>query len=308
VACGYNNVDDCNALAVLCPDYYFSAASSLTVQGVTDCLGDLAKITCTDWDLQLRLPCVAGGTRPAGAACVHSTDCQSMGCSGRNKACGTCNAAPATGESCAGSSCRPGDFCHRTTKLCTRASSIVYAKMGESCDLSATPVVGCAGNLHCIGQAAGTTAGTCRPPLGDGESCVGAGAICGPSLECVFQSTTAATCQPIPPTPSPQACGDAGVCDDASYCSGVGQSRVCLPRVAVGQVCLPDGGTMLTPCVSPAVCLGSPGICTVYGNLGDACNETTQPCDGQYLVCLNGRCGTLATSLCPSVSGDAGAD
>jgi hypothetical protein len=302
-ACGYNTLEGCLTEAVFCPDYYFSAASGLTVQGVIDCLADIAKVTCTDWDLQLRPACLSAGTRPPGAACVHSPDCQSGGCSGRNKACGTCNdLPPATGESCATTSCRPGDFCHPKTKLCTSGSTIVYAGMGESCDLSASPVVGCLSDLHCIAPAAGTTAGTCRPLLGNGESCAGTGAVCGPSFECVNQTT----CQPIPPAPPPQACGDAGVCDDSAFCSGYGHDGTCVPRAAVGQVCSPDGGSVTTECVSPAVCLGVPGICTVYGNLGDACNDATQPCSGPYLVCVNGRCGTFETSFCPYVPGDAG--
>jgi hypothetical protein len=301
VACGYNDLDECLAEAIFCPDYYFSPASGLTVQGVTDCLPSLSKITCTDWDLQLRPTCLAAGTRPPGAACVHGTDCQSEGCSGRNKACGTCrDLLPATGESCANSACRAGDFCHPKTQLCTPASTIVYANMGESCDLSATPVVGCAGSLHCIAPTAGTTAGTCRPALGNGESCAGSGAICGPGLECYNMTA----CQPIPVIP-PYVCGDAGVCSDSTYCSE-GAHPTCLPAAGVGQVCAPDGGTLVTKCVSPAVCLGVPGICTLYGNAGDPCNTTTQPCGGLYLVCVNGRCGTFETSYCPYVPGDAG--
>jgi hypothetical protein len=188
------------------------------------------------------------------------------------------------------------------TKLCTPASTIVYAGMGESCNLSASPVVGCAGDLHCIAPTAGTTAGICRPLLGNGESCAGTGAVCGASLECV----NATTCQPIPPTPPPLPCGDAGVCDDSAFCNGYGRDSTCVPRAAVGEICSPDGGSVTTECVSPAVCLGVPGICTVYGNLGDACDDTTQPCSGPYLVCVNGRCGVFETSFCPYVPGDAG--
>jgi len=305
VACGFDTLEDCMSEAILCPDYYFSAASGLTVQGVTACLSEVAKITCTDWDLQLRPTCLIGGTRPPGAACVHATDCQSQGCTGRNKACGTCSDPPsATGQSCATIGCGPGDFCHPKTKLCTSGSTIVYANLGESCDLSASPVVGCSGSLHCIAAAAGTTAGICRPLLGNGESCAGTGAICGPALECDNQTT----CQPIPAIPPSPTCGDAGVCDDATFCSGFGKQRSCVPRAAVGQVCSPDGGSVTTECVSPAVCLGLPGICTVYGNLGDACDSTTRPCGGLYLVCVSGRCGIFETSLCPHVPGDAGAD
>jgi hypothetical protein len=204
-----------------------------------------------------------------------------------------------TGQSCASAGCGPGDFCHRKTQLCTPTSTIVHAGLNQPCDLSASPVVGCSGDLHCVAPTAGTTAGTCRPPLGSGESCAGTGALCEPPLVCYNLST----CQPDPM----MVCGDAGVCDDASFCTPDGLGfHVCAPRAALGEVCAPDGGTAIA-CVSGALCLGSPGICGMLGDLGDPC-DANHPCVGQYLRCMNGRCETLPTSSCPYVPGDAGTD
>jgi hypothetical protein len=301
VACEYNTADDCEEPAVTCPDFFFNADSTRTIQQITDCFAQFAKVTCTDFDLGAYPNCFSGGARPPGAACLHGSECQSGGCTGHSYRCGTCGALPvATGQSCASAGCGPGDFCHRKTQLCTPTSTIAYAGLNQPCDLSASPVVGCTGDLHCIAPTAGTTAGTCRPPLGNGESCAGTGALCEPPVVCYNQTT----CQPDPF----ELCGDAGICDDASFCKPNGLGfQVCAPRAALGAVCAPDGGTATTECVSGTLCLGSPGVCGMLGSLGDPC-DAAHPCGGQYLTCTNGRCATFPTSACPYVPRDAGTD
>ena len=300
VACEYNSTSDCEAVAATCPDFLFGPDSNATIQEVTACFAQFATVTCTDFDLEAYPSCFSGGARPPGATCLHSSECQSGGCTGRSERCGTCGARPvATGQSCASVGCGPGDFCHRKTQLCTPVSTIVHAGLDQPCDLSATPAVGCSGDLHCIAPTAGTTAGICRAPLGNGESCAGTGALCEPPLVCFNQMT----CQPDPF----EVCVDGGVCDDASFCKPDGRGfHVCAPRAAIGEICAPDGGAATTECVSGALCLGTPGICGTLGNLGDPC-DAAHPCGSAYLMCTSGRCATLPTASCPYVR-DASAD
>ena len=113
---------------------------------------------CTDFEVPI-VSCLAlPGKRPAGDGCAYPSQCQSLLCTGDFKTCGICAGAPAMrvvdGAPCGNVSlnvsCMPGEFCHPQTHVCTSASTIVHATLGEPCDLAADPVVGCEGDLLCV--------------------------------------------------------------------------------------------------------------------------------------------------------------
>jgi len=303
-----NDVNTCTAISVLCPEYFFNSASTRTVAGVTACLEQIGQPSCTELRLNLFPSCWSRGTRPAGAACAHPSNCASQGCSGGGTRCGVCAAGPvATGESCVSAACGAGDFCHPGTKLCTPGTALVLAAQGEACDLTAQPAVGCKETLHCIPPTGpeGTAAGTCQPlPLWDvGQPCNQIAGRCKPPLMCFtdFISPDTSECRASPPD---QMCGP-GVCPDVDYCVYSDGGQHCEPRAAVGEACLDAAGKSSRRCVLESVCWQSSGVCTRYGARGDACNDAS-PC-GTYLVCTGGRCGALSTDACPMVPVDGNA-
>jgi hypothetical protein len=303
----------CDDVPAACPDYLFNEASTRTVAAITGCLADLGGLSCTDLDLTLRPSCWTPGTRPAGAACARASNCQSGGCSGIDRACGTCvGNLVATGESCADSSavCRRTDFCHPATKLCTPGSTIVHAGKGEACDPAAVPAVGCAGDLHCLVPDGGTvgTCGTREPPIvvGEGEACDTLH-TCGPGLTCF---TTITFTDDGGYTSSPSTCvlsTNCGTksCDDTTFCRWGDGGPSCVPLAAAGERCLGDGGRVTTPCLYDLNCSGTTGVCTAFGKQGDACDDRN-PC-AQHLLCVGGHCLPLSTQTCSMTSPDSGA-
>jgi hypothetical protein len=175
----------------------------------------------------------------------------------------------------------------------------VHAANGEPCDFSASPAVGCAGDLKCIAPV-GQSAGICQPtPLIElGQPCYQVPGICRPPNVCFTLAdgkTNPSECR-APDTAAPLPCG-AAPCDDADFCKTVGGKRTCVPKAAVGEGCTGDGGGVTTPCVTGAFCIGKPGVCTKNGGRGDPCAPDSQPCESP-LICHNGHCARLG-EVCP---------
>ena len=130
------------------------------------------------------------------------------------------------------------------------------------------------------------------PLLELGQPCDHVQGIRRPPLVCFVLAdgiSNPSECQEHNSTPVPYG---AATCDDATFCKTVEGKRVCVPKAAVGESCTGDAGTVTTPCVTGAFCIGAPGVCTKYGMRGDPCSADTQPCE-PYLVCTNGRCAPL---------------
>ena len=229
VACEYNTADDCEQPAVTCPDFFFNADSTRTIQQITDCFAQFAKVTCTDFDSSEPIPTASAEARGPRAQRV-STAASARAADARDIATGAGRAAPSRWPPANPARRRGAALAirHRKTQLCTPTSTIAYAGLNQPCNLSALPWWSAApATCTAIAPTAGTTAGTCRPPLGNGEACAGPGALCEPPLVCYNQTT----CQPDPF----ELCGDAGVCDDASFCKPNGLGfHVCAPRAALG--------------------------------------------------------------------------
>jgi hypothetical protein len=280
-----------------CPDYYFNADSNRTVANVAACLGTLAALTCTDIALNLVPACLAGGNGSEGDPCAYGSQCQSNACKSSGTQCSTCQSETPLGGPCgAGSSyCQGDSFCNFGTGLCTDAHTIVYAKQGEPCDLIGTPVVGCEGDLQCLGPSS-PYKGTCTAPPGSGQPCSASNGICAAGATCSVAAGWICL-----------AAGDCGAglqCDANSYCRAGDGGLTCLPRATVGQPCDDSGSSALPPCLAPAVCyVGTCVVPTASGAQGDTC-DVNNPCRA-YLYCVAGTCQPFG-SICPNGHRDGG--
>lgn len=288
---GQDTVDSYMRSAQACPEYVFNPASNRNLEDVANCLPALLARTCTDVAVAVIPACYANGKRDSGAGCAFSSQCKSGVCNGGGQSCGVCH----DGGEPAGSACQFWYECavglHCTDSgHCADNGTPVYAAEGQPCDLDATPIVGCVGDLYC--QIVGTgRAGTCVAAPGAGEPCTANGmtnglfalTICAAGTTCVQGA-----CQP------PGGCGSGPLCDASSYCESIGSGLVCAPRAAVGQGC--SGGTSGYPCVAPAICLDNVK-CVVPRAPGEACNADN-PCD-KYLVCVSGTCQKMVAATCP---------
>jgi len=304
-----NRAPPCDDLAAACPDYFFNASSTRTVASIAGCLADVQKLSCTDLDLSVRPPCWSAGTLPGGAPCARASNCQSSVCSGLNSTCGSCRGnAIALGDPCVGSSlCPGGSFCHPTTKVCTPVTTIVHAGVGATCDATAVPAIGCAGDLRCVSPDGGS-AGTCEAPpqatVADfGQPC-GAYHVCGPGLTCLttFNGTgdagaTTSMCVWIEP------CGNSG-CDPTTFCKTGDGGVSCVPKAGAGVPCRGDGGRRLAVCQDDFYCSAMTGVCTAYAKEGESC--APNGFCASSLLCLGGRCLPLSTATCSSTITDGG--
>ena len=247
--CTGNSVQRYLDVANACPDYYFGADSNRTVAGVAACLSTLSALTCTDVALSLLPACLAGGQDPEGAICAYPSQCQSNFCLSDGTECSACRAAIPVGGTCTSnlSGCEGGSFCNLGTGRCTDAKTIVYAKEGEPCDLRGTPVVGCEGDLQCLGPSS-TSQGTCTAPVAAGQSCNGTNTHCAVNTTC--SAAAGGICL---------AAGDCGAglpCDANSYCRAGDGGLTCLPRATVGPAVRRLGLGRPRPL---------PGACSLFG-------------------------------------------
>jgi hypothetical protein len=237
--------------------------------------------------------CYAPGKRDGKVSCAFSSQCRSGACATDGKQCGTC----VTGDSPAGSECQSWTTCafglHCTsTGTCAANGTPTYAAEGEACDLDATPLRGCVGDLYCKLQV-GTRSGTCVAPPGAGKPCadnqmsfgLSSRQICAAGTTCVQ-----GTCRP------PGGCSADLTCDSSSYCvdNGTG-TPVCSPRAKLGQACM--NGSNGLPCLAPATCAEA-AKCIVPRADGEAC-DTDNPCD-MYLLCVGGKCQKMSSATCPA--------
>jgi hypothetical protein len=286
------------SVANLCPDYYFNANSTRSVANVAACLGPLAARSCTDFAIKLFPACLGRGQRPAGSGCVYSSQCQTGICGGNGTRCSTCRNVIPVGSSCAGGTCQDGSFCHPTTGICTDASTVVYATQGQPCDLSATPVVGCAGDLFCFSGSNVGTLGTCQPLPGAGQPCAvsTAGLLCAAGTTCTNLGVSGTdTC-------TLATCGAGLQCDAASYCASSDGGIACVPHPTVGQPC----DDLYATCLFPAVCVGSTGKCAIPRAWGETCDDDN-PC-ANLLSCVAGVCQPTESVDCPAVPSDGGTE
>lgn len=293
VAClGQNTLDYYMSFANACPDYVFNPDSNRKVEDVAACLPALSARTCTDMAAAVMPDCYRYGKRAYRTSCAFSSQCKSGGCLADGRQCGTCaDGEKGAGETCVSwSSCAFGLHC-TSDNICAPNGTPTYAAEGEACDLDATPLKGCVGDLYCRFAAGVGRLGICTASPGAGQPCatnnMGTGVfsmtICAAGTTCVQ-----GTCQP------PGGCGDNLKCEPDSYCSSTTTGLVCAPRAKLGSGCA--GGTNGFPCLAPALCLDNfkCGIPRMEDETCDADNL----CD-RYLLCVGGKCQRMNPATCP---------
>jgi hypothetical protein len=249
-----------NALAV--------AGIGATPESTVACAQALAATTCDDFLFgdtpQACLPQMGPGA--TGAPCEFAAQCASAFCAlAPNTACGTCQAAPVAGSSCAAQGCGPTMVCVASTMQCA-----VPLDVGGACSRTAP----CRDGLACVGAtmtapgtctARATTVGAlCDPQHRTGTDCNGAaGVTC---------DTTTRMCVMQPYVAAPMTCGlIAGVdtlCTAAASCEiPIGQTTgTCVAPAGDGAACdITNGPDCLFParCVTDGV--SNTGTCQLPG-------------------------------------------
>ena len=286
---GYQTVESYMRYANACPEYEFNPDSNRTVAEVVACLPALAKRSCTDVVMNVMPDCFPTGKRDAGAACAFSSQCKSGFCNGDGVSCGACGdgARPAGSACTRWWECAAGLHCSRGG-TCVENGTPVYAAEGEPCDLDATPMRGCAGDLYCELDGNGRP-GACFAPPPAGYVCasndvgngMGSSMICAAGTTCVQ-----GLCQP------PGGCGLGMQCDSTSYCGWTANGAACMASPSLGGAC-----SSTIPCLAPAVCGGDGFTCVLRGKAGEPCSNDN-PCD-KFLTCTGGTCQPMTAALCP---------
>ncbi|MFO0667193.1 MAG: hypothetical protein U0174_24785 [Polyangiaceae bacterium] len=133
--------------------------------------------------------------------------------------------------------------------------------LGMACDLkSSTP---CARGSFCARMAPGTTGGTCKAYLGEGNACDDETALCGGGLYC---SKASKTCLKQRSAGQPCAESEPSPCAGALVCS----AGKCAVRLAAGAPCTRETGE----CDALLRCAA--GVCTAppQAKLGELCEGT----------------------------------
>ncbi len=202
------------------------------------------------------------GARASGAPCELSGQCSTMFCAVASDAsCGTCQATPVAGTSCASSGCGPDLVCVATTQTC---------------------------------QAPVPSAGACSAdlPCTQGTTCVGADAGTGVKGTCMAEVTTVgAACDPKRAT-GPDCSADAGLA-----CNTTTKQCATQPIVAAGMTCGPVDGVGVR-CAAGATCVkatgSQTGTCTAPAADGDACDTASGPACLYPAKCVVGSAGGTA--------------
>jgi len=169
----------------------------------------------------------------------------------------------------------------------------VHAAEGQPCDVSASPLVGCADDLLCIRASYSSTVGTCTRHPAAGAPCaslIGGNEVCAAGTECT--TSTGGTCE-VPGT-----CGVGVRCDATSYCVTGDGGFTCVSFATVGQSCSTSSSDSLPTCLSPAYCKAATGQCALLRALGETC-DMNNPCD-KPLSCSSGICQKHTASSCPA--------
>jgi hypothetical protein len=228
------------------------------------------------------------GTLEVGAECSGNDQC--LGDAFCDKAvgsdCGVCRAEKLNGAACAENEECASDFCHPQTDVCAER-----AEAGEACASKDD----CGGTRVCS-----PTTSTCVD-----EPTWSAGTPCRDFIDCdvtqsgLYCDPEMMQCRAF--LALDDSCGlGTALCNffEDEYCgqmpagSGEYRCRAATPSVAEGGQCNPFTGQA---CVEGLLCRdhdeveSTPQICIRQRDLGEACNETDQPCM-VFLECVGGMC------------------
>ena len=242
-----------------------TAAAPATTQGCADAISAQA---CGDF-LGKDPPAAClplAGPAAAGAACSFSSQCATQFCAVASTAlCGTCQAVPQVGASCATIGCGPTLTCVASTMTCQQPVAASGA-----CSRS----LPCGSGLNCVGatmtasgtcQASVTTAGTtCDPQRKTGPDCsAAAGLTCD-------RTTKQCVTQPIVPSGMCGLVNNVEVrCAAGATCNtpALGTTGTCVAPAADGAACDSASGP---DCEFPSRCVptggGTAGTCALVGS------------------------------------------
>jgi hypothetical protein len=260
----YGSESDCETRETAsCTTALSEPLNGNTPTAVEACAGAYAGWACADYldGQNVPPPCRQQlGPVVNGGSCAIDGQCQSGFCGvAPGSACGTCEAVPAVGASCARlTSCGPGLACTTDTATC-----VVFGVRGSACGEGAVCGVG----LSCVGADAATgTQGTCQ------RAGATVGAACDPTTKTaagcdrnagVACNSTSRTCRTVVVASSGDPCGNAidgqpAYCEADGACSGASATMpgACTAAAADGDPCDTAAGP---GCVIPARCIGDGG-------------------------------------------------
>lgn len=223
--------------------------STVTPKGLTQCAADRAAQACADFSEQRPASCLTAGTLANGAACNVDAQCSSTFCYVESESIDPCGV------------CAP------------------RVGLGAACKRD-----GCAPGLSCV-DAGGKGVVTCEALLKEGAACDN-NTECAADLRCLDGS-----CARMPAVGEPcealVLCRD-GEGDQCVTTTSSSSDNTCLKATfgAPGQAC--DYATARN-CLGASVCLTATSLCSPIAKLGEACSDTTTPCEHPY-VCSGAQC------------------
>jgi hypothetical protein len=267
----YGEMSVCLTRAALeCTTRLGAPNTGASPQAVSKCAADYAALSCNDFfDGKLPADCTPSGPGANGQPCAFNGQCATAYCGGDEDAlCGTCEAQPAAGDSCAGSFCGPGQNCVAATMTCEEVGIL-----NGSCDTNDP----CGNGLSCVGVSSTSTEGTCEVALGTAGAACGGGTTPGCNgslgLACVG-ATGSKTCVTISYVSDGMPCGNlsntafalckAGTCYTPTGVASGSEMGTCKVDAIEGAAC----DTALGPsCMTPARCIvgdgGTSGLCAL---------------------------------------------
>jgi hypothetical protein len=271
-ACELDDAMACHILGAL-PD-----VSKLAVERWAACNRGLSAQTCEGFLSTQPPECgFQGGTRPAGKACVHQSQCASGFCKvtpAREPAspddlhvCGICAPAPVPGDPCL-------EWNDCGELACSDGQCTVRQKAGGACADSE----GCDSNLICF-------EGTCAPPRTAGQACMEL--QCAGDLRCVSG-------QCADGVPVGQACTDWFECQSLNC----GDDKLCkadiptVPPIEPGRPCTPGGAL----CRGDSYCDDVSQLCKLYQRMGEPCTRNRECV--YLLSCQAGKCQPVSDAIC----------
>lgn len=310
-----SSLAQCLQNAALCPEYFFAAGSTRTIEGMLACADTLRTQSCDERNAGIQPDCVAAGTLEAGEPCLSPAQCESQVCQGLHpgKSCGRCADTFAPNEACNANAtkvCPKNETC--SGGKCTPIVLPTSLPAGSKCTASSR----CAEGTSCLAPLPNAKEGTCATLPAAGTSCtfvVGQTnpPWCAAPSYCKMSSKTQGTC--TAPGKAGDACGtftgsDVGAtyatCEKDVYCrldDGKPNGK-CAAFVALGGTC-----TSKDACGSNGYCkLDAPdsGTCHAFAQLDETCGPVSTPAN-YTIVCAP---GTLCQGVCRPPPGGRGAD
>ncbi len=260
--------------------------TSQTTALVDQCAAALPSSACPSFlDNELPASCTPRGLAAQGAPCSVNAQCATGFCSGtRHALCGTCDAPPSAGASCAASNCGHGLACIWNSMVVDVCEPYVLA--GAACGAFSDPI--CAAGLTCAGASSVTgVGGTCAPAI---ET---VGTTCGSkNMNLGCDGAVGLWCQTLP--------GPGATCSDVLF-GGDGAPCGYVPggvTECTKGTCYSSGGPYFTYKSATT----STGTCRAFAADGAACDTSSGPGCLSPARCVTSGVATAGTCVVPTAS------